>query len=429
VNVNSVEKKEKSTAEITVAITAEEFEAAVNKAYMRARGSIAIPGFRKGKAPRKVIEGMYGANVFYEDALDVVSPEALQFAVDSEKLELVGRPAIMDFNMAEDKSVTVKYLVSLYPEVTIGEYKGVSAEKPAAEVTEDDVNADVEAARKRNARIQTAERAAAMGDTANIDYEGFLDGVPFQGGKDEKYDLNLGSHQFVPGFEEQVVGMSAGEEKDIDITFPENYTPELAGKAVVFHVKCNEVKENILPELDDEFAKDVSEFDTLDAYKASIRERLEKQKAESAERTFKAAVMDKVLDGMTCDVPDAMVEARVDSTIEQYRFNMQQQGVTLEQYMSMMGSTVEDFKKSMAPSALKNIRTGLALEKIAELEGIEATDEDIDAEYKATAERYGVDEELARKSISKEDISAQIRSRKAEELVFAEAKVEEKAEA
>jgi len=194
-------------------------------------------------------------------------------------------------------------------------------------------------------------------------------------------------------------------------------------------VKCNEVKENILPELDDEFAKDVSEFDTLDAYKASIRERLEKQKAESAERTFKAAVMDKVLDGMTCDVPDAMVEARVDSTIEQYRFNMQQQGVTLEQYMSMMGSTVEDFKKSMAPSALKNIRTGLALEKIAELEGIEATDEDIDAEYKATAERYGVDEELARKSISKEDISAQIRSRKAEELVFAEAKVEEKAEA
>ncbi len=426
-NVNSVEKKEKSTAEVTVTATAAEFDEAVNKAYVRVRNRIAIPGFRKGKAPRKIIEGMYGPSVFYEDALDILSPNALQYAVDEEKLTIVGRPSILDFNVEDDKSVTVKYLVSLYPEVTMGQYQGIEAEKNISEVTDADVDSDLESTRKRNARIQTAERPAADGDTVNIDYEGFLEGKPFDGGKDEKYDLTLGSHSFVPGFEEQLIGASAGDEKDLDITFPEDYAPELAGKAVVFHVKVNEVKENLLPDLDDEFAKDVSEFETLEEYRKSIRERLEKQRADSAERMFKAAVMDKVLEGMTADVPDAMVDARVESTLDNYRYNMQQQGFTLEQYMQMMGTTVEEFKNNMRPASLRQIKTGLALEKIAELEKIEATEEEIDAEYKAAAERYGVEEDLARKSIGKEDIAAQVRSRKAEEFIYAEAKVVEKA--
>lgn len=426
-NVNSVEKKEKSTAEILVSISAEEFDAAIVKAYNRAKKSIQIPGFRKGKAPRKVVEGMYGPTVFYEDAIEIVSPDALQAAVDANDLTVVGRPSILDFHMEDDKSVTVKYLVSLYPEVTMGEYKGIEAEKDAAEVTDEDVNADIESARKRNARIETAERAAEMGDTANIDYEGFIDDVAFEGGKDSKFDLTLGSHQFIPGFEEQVVGMSAGEEKDIFVTFPENYNPEMAGKDARFHIVCNEVKANILPELDDEFAKDVSEFDTLEEYRASVKERLAKQKTDAAERSFKEAVMDKVIDGMTADIPDAMVDARVDSTIQNYSYNIQAQGMQFEQYLQMMGSNLESFKDSIRPNCLKQIRVGLALEKIAELEKIEATDEDIDAEYKQMAEQYGTEEDKVRSAVGKEDVSAQIRSRKAQELIYSEAKAAEKA--
>lgn len=425
-NVKSVEKKEKNSAELTVEVSAEEFEAAVNSAYKKNKNNIAIPGFRKGKAPRKLIESMYGASIFYEDAVEILYPQAFEYAVTEEKLNIVGRPSVLDFDISEEKVLTIKYAVDLYPEVTLGEYKGLSAPKAAVKVLKKDVEEEVENVRKRNARIETVERAAKSGDTANIDFEGFLDGKPFDGGKGENYNLVLGSNQFIPGFEEQVVGMSAGEEKDIDVTFPENYTPELAGKAVVFKVKVNEVKESILPELDDEFAKDVSEFDTLDEYKESVKEQISARKKEEAERAFKSAILGKVIDGVECDIPESMIEERINATIENYNYNLAGQGMSFDAYLQMMGMDMASFRENVKPSTVRELKAELALEKIAETENFDVSEEKIEEEYKRISEMYGVEIKEAKQYINQDAVVQQLKIHMAEDAIYDSAVVEKK---
>ncbi len=423
-NVKSIEKKEKNTADLVINFTEEEFDKAVNGAYLKNKSKLAVPGFRKGHVPRRIIESMYGKEVFYEDAIEALYPQGISCAIESGDLQIVGRPSVSDFKIQDDKSVDLTYLIALYPEVTLGEYKGIKAPKRTVEVTDDDVNADIEGTRKRNARVQTVERAAQDGDTANIDFEGFLDGKPFDGGKGEGFDLVLGFHQFVPGFEEQVIGMSAGEEKDLDITFPEDYHEGLAGKAVVFHVKVNKVSESILPELDDEFVKDVSEFNTLDEYKASIRERIEKQKTAESNAEFREAVMNKVLEGVTAEIPDAMVEEQIDNMISNYSYNLSAQGMSFEKYLQMMGMTVENYRTYMRPVAEKQLKTEVTMRKIAETEDFEITADEVEAEYKAASERYSTPVEELKKVVGEDSIKSQLKLDKAEELVYSSAEAE-----
>lgn len=425
-NVKNIEKKEKNTAEITVEITAEEFDKAVNAAYLKNRTKINIPGFRKGKAPRKMIEKMYGESVFFEDALDALYPEAYTFAIVTEKIEAVSQPTLLDVNIGDDKTVTIKYSVALYPEVKIGEYKGIEAAKPAVRVLKSEVEEELERVRKRNARVQTADREAKMGDIVNIDFEGFKDGVPFEGGKDTAYDLTLGSGYFVPGFEEQLVGAKAGDEKEVNITFPENYTEELAGKDVVFKVKVNEVKESILPDLDDEFAKDVSEFDTLDEYKASLKTEISTRKKAAAENTFKENVMSKLIESMECDIPQGMIDERVDSTIENYNYRLQEQGMTFESYIQMLGMEIDAFREMAAKSATRELQEEIALDKIAELEAIEIPVNDIEAEYKKLAEQYNIDVDEVKKGINADTIIMVLRRDKAADILYSSAVVEKK---
>ncbi|MGE4485607.1 MAG: trigger factor [Oscillospiraceae bacterium] len=425
-NVKSFEKKEKNTAELTVEVSAEKFEEAVNQAYRKNRNSISVPGFRKGKAPRKIIENMYGASVFYEDAIEILYPQAFEFAVTSEKLSIVGQPGLLDVNISDEKIVTIKYSVALYPEVKMGEYKGITAPKESVRILKKDVDEEIEQIRKRNARIVTADREAATGDTAIIDFEGFLDGKPFEGGKGTDYSLVLGSGQFIPGFEEQVVGMKAGEERDINVSFPEEYTADLAGKPVVFKVKLCEVKESILPELDDEFAKDVSEFDTLEAYRNSIKDNLTERKKSQADKAFEEAVMDKIIEGMACEVPDAMVDERINQTIQSYSYNLSSQGMSFENYLQMMGTNMDDYKASMRPSAEKQIKADIALEQIAKTEDFEVSDEEAEAKYSEFAEKYSMEMDAVKKAINEDAVKQQIKIEKAEKLIYSTAVTEKK---
>ena len=420
-NVKNFEKKEKNEVEITVEITADEFENAINTAYKNNKNQINVPGFRKGKAPRKIIEGIYGAKVFYDDAMDIIYPQAYEFAITENNLNVVGKPSILDLNIADDKTVTIKFATALYPEVKMGEYKGIKATRPSEEVTDEDINEELDAVRKRNARIQTIDRAAELGDTVCIDYDGYLNGEPFAGGKAEKYDLELGSGTFVPGFEDQLVGLSAGDEKDIDITFPENYAPDLAGKDVVFKIKVHEVKESILPEADDEFAKDVSEFDTIEEYKNSIKERLAGIKKENAEREFRTEVITKVIDAMECEVPDAMIDMQVENTIQGYSNNLSAQGIEFASYLKLMGTTMQDFIADMRPNVEKQIKADLAFEKVAELENFEITDEELEEQYKKMAEQYSIDLDTVKKAINADDLKHQMKINKAEDLIFTSA--------
>ncbi len=424
--LKSVEKKEKNSTQFTVEFSAAEFEAAVGLAYKKRKGGIAIPGFRKGKAPRKLIESMYGAEVFYDDAVEIMYPDGYDFAIADANLKVVGRPSVVDFDISEEKVVSITYAVDLYPEITLGEYKGLSAPKSTVKVLKKDVEEQLEAIRKRNARIETVDRPAKMGDTANIDFEGFLEGVAFDGGKGENFDLELGSNQFVPGFEEQVVGMSAGEEKDLDITFPERYSPDLAGKAVVFKVKVNEVKESILPELDDEFAKDVSEFDTLEQFKENIKEGITARKKADVDRAFKSAILGKVIDGAECEIPDSMVQERIDTAIETYNYNLASQGMTFEDYAEMMGMDMEGFRKNAEPSTIRELKAELAMEKIAEIENLVPSVEQVEAEYKVIAATYGVEDAEAKKYIKKESVIQQLKVRMAEDLIYSSAVAEKK---
>ena len=417
--VKSVEKKENNTVNFVVDVDAAEFEKALNAAYLKNRKDIYIPGFRKGKAPRMVIEGMYGKEVFYEDAINEVAPEAFTMAVKEADVRVVGRPSITETNVSDEKVLTLSFESALYPEVTLGEYKGLEAEKKVEEVTDEQIDADLARTQKRNSRTVNAERPAAMGDTVTINFEGFKDGVAFEGGKAENFDLPLGSGQFIPGFEEQIVGMSIGDEKDINVTFPEDYqSEELKGQPAVFHVKVNEIKEIILPELDDEFAKDVSEFDTLEEYKNSIREKLAKQHESAAEEDFHNSLLKKAVDNMTVVIPDAMIDAKQEDLIENYSQNLAMQGISLKDYLGMMGMDEEIFRKSARPAAIEQLHNELLLAKIAEVEAFELTDEEIDAEFAAVAANYEVDVETVKKAIPVEQIKDDLKMRKASELIF-----------
>ncbi len=417
--VKNVEKQEKSTVTFDVLCDAAEFEKAVNTAYLKNRSKIFVPGFRKGKAPRTVVEGMYGKDVFYDDAADVLAPQAFDFAVDKEGLRTVGTPAVKDLKVSDDKELTLTFLTAVWPEVTLGEYKGLKAPKDKVDVTAEQVDEEIEKIRKRNSRIVSVERPAKLDDTAVIDYEGSVDGVPFDGGKAEGQNLVLGSGAFIPGFEDQVVGMSAGEERDINVTFPEDYAEKsLAGKAAVFHIKCNEVKENQMPDLDDEFAKEVSEFDTLKEYKASVKERLEKTAEENATGAFQSALLELAGDNMTAEIPDAMVQEQMDGIMREQDQSLRMSGLSLELYLKYVGQSVDAYRESVRPQAERRAKTDVVLEAIADAEGIKPTDEEVEEEYADVAKQYNMSLEDVKKALARELIEANLRTRKAAQIIY-----------
>ena len=419
--VTNVEKKEKSTVELTIQVEADAFEAAIQKVYLKTRGRINVPGFRKGKAPRKIIEGMYGSGVFYEDAINEVYPAAYEEAVKEQGLDDVGYPK-MEIVEVGKEGFTFKALVSVRPEAKLGEYKGLTAPKEEVKVTDKDIDEELKPYIDRATRLVSVKRKAKKGDTAVIDFEGFDNGTPFDGGKGENYDLKLGAGMFVPGFEEQVIGMKAGEEKDIEITFPEDYHADLAGKAVVFHVKVNEVKESQAPEVDDEFAKDVSEFETLADFRKDLGEKLQQRKEAQAQADFENAVMEQLVENMECEIPDGMVEVQVDRLMDDYAMRLQSQGIPMDQYMSMMGMTPEMMRASAKPAALKQVQTELALTAVAKAEGLEATEEEYEAEVAKLAEQYNMPAEQVKAVIPPENLKSDLVLRKASELVLSSAK-------
>ena len=415
-SVKSCEKLEKSKVVLTIEVGAEEFEVAVNKAYLKMRGKIAVAGFRPGKAPRKMIEKMYGVEVFYEEAVNIVLPDAYESAVKEQALDVVGYP---DVELVEcgAEGVTFKATVSVYPEVKLGQYKGLEAPKAEVKVMAADVNARLKEMAERNSRLQSVERAVKKGDTATIDFEGFDNGVAFDGGKGENFDLEIGSGSFVPGFEEQLIGMKAGEEKDIDITFPENYTPELAGKPVVFHVKVNEVKVKEVPAIDDEFAKDVSEFDTLKELKADLKKKITAERKEAAQHAFEDALMKKVADGIECEIPQEMIDLQADRMLDGFKQQMASQGIPFEQYLQMTGSTEAEFKAQAYGPAAEQVRMDLAVEAIIKAEGLDASEEEIEAEIKNVSEKYGMDLETVKKFLPAEQVKEQVVREKVIKLV------------
>ena len=415
-NVKNIERNG-NKATIVVEIDKELMEKGVNAAYLKARKQIMIPGFRKGKAPRKMIESMYGAHVFYEDGLEEIFPEVYQFAVVEQDVKAIGRPSLEDMQISEDNIVTLTLSTEVYPEVTLGQYKGLEVEKAEATVTDEQVDAELKRMQQNVASTETVERAAEMGDTANIDFEGFDNGVPFEGGKGDNFDLKLGSGSFVPGFEEQVVGMTAGEEKDIDITFPEDYHAELAGKAVVFHVKCNKVTATTLPELDDEFAKDVSEFDTLDELKADIRAKALENAEKQIASTFENAVVEKAAENTTVDMPVALIESELDTQMERFAYQLQMSGYSMEQYAKMMGGDVTTMRSAFRPQAEKQAKISVTLEKIVEVEGLTVTDEEIEAEFAALAEQYQLEVAKVKEMVPMNELTGSLTTRKAVKLL------------
>ena len=430
-SVKSCEKLDKSKVALTIEADAAAFEAAINKAYLKQRGKISVPGFRPGKAPRKMIESMYGAEVFYEEAVNILLPDAYEDAVKEQELKVVGYPEVELESCGKD-GVVFKCTVAVYPEVTLGQYKGLEAPKAEVNVTDEDVENRLNEMADRNSRLVSVERAVKKGDTADIDFEGFDNGVAFDGGKGENFDLEIGSGSFVPGFEDQLIGMKAGEEKDIDITFPENYTPELAGKPVVFHVKVNEVKEKQVPAIDDEFAKDVSEFDTLKDLKADIKKKLTAERTESAQRAFEDVLMAKVAEGIEADIPEEMVELQAERMMEQFKQQLASQGIPFDQYLKMTNTAEADFRKQAQGPAADQVKMDLAVEAIIKAEGLEASDEDVESEMKSVAEKYGMDLDTVKKYLRPEDVKEQVIREKVVKLVadsaVAVAPAEEKAE-
>ena len=434
--VKSCEKLEKSRVALTIETSAEEFEAAVNKAYLKMRGKINVPGFRVGKAPRKIIEKMYGAEVFYEEAVNIILPDAYEAAVKEQELDVVGYPEVELESCTKD-GVVFKCTVAVYPEVKLGQYKGLEAPKAEVKVVAADVNARLKEMADRNSRLVSVERAVKKGDTADIDFEGFDNGVAFDGGKGENFDLEIGSGSFVPGFEDQLIGMKAGEEKDIDITFPKDYTPELAGKPVVFHVKVNEVKVKEVPALDDEFAKDVSEFDTLKDLKADIKKKLTAERTEAAQRAFEDVLMAKVAEGVEADVPHEMVDLQAEQMTEGFKQQLAAQGIPFDQYLKMTNTTEADFKSQAYGPAEQQVKMDLAISAIVKAEGLEASDDEVEAEMKKVADKYGMDLDTVKKYLRPEEVKEQVIREKVIKLVAdsavavapAEALAEEEAEA
>lgn len=417
------EKKDNNRLEFTVETDAAEFDKAVKTAYNKNKNQIAIPGFRKGKAPLQVIEGMYGKEVFYQDALDELAQPAFDKGIEDGKVDFIGMPSIVAADVTEERTAVFTFSVELYPEVELGEYKGIEVEKVPTDVSDEDVAAEIEMIRKRNARKLAVEgRNAEMGDTANINFEGFLDAEktqPFDGGKGENYDLTLGSGSFVPGFEEQIVGMAVEEEKDIAIKFPDDYAESLAGKDVVFHVKVNNLTYSELPELDDDFAADVSEFDTLDEYKAFVRKDLEEKKAENAKNMIRSAAIEKACENMKVEVPETMIKSHLDAMIRNFAANygLNDPQMPMEKLTEMMGLDEETINNSIRPNAVKETKVELLVKAVIKAENIEATEEGMNEYVAKVAEQVGASAEEIRKYFGEDYITEEYKKEAAMELI------------
>lgn len=423
-NLISCEKLEKSMVELQFSIDAETFKAAVNNAFKREGKKYAIPGFRKGKAPRHMIEKMYGSDIFHYDAVNDLFPEAYEAAVKEAKIDVVGRPDPEVVSMSEADGVVLKVKVAVKPEVELGEYAGLTVTKEAKNVNEADVDAEVKRMQDRNGRLLTREGAAENGDTVDIDFEGFVDGKAFEGGKAEHYSLVLGSGSFIPGFEDQVVGHSAGEEFDVNVKFPEEYqAEELAGKDATFKIKLHEVQYKELPELDDDFAKDVSEYDTLDELKDSIRKGIETNHEKQADQKVENDLIDQVVGGMKAEIPDAMIESRIEELVQDFQYRISQQGLKLEQYLQYMGMTMEQFKEQFREQADKQVKMRLAMEAIVAKESIEATEEEFEAEIKRIADAYQMEADKVKSLVDAAAVKKDLAVNKAIDFVKSKANI------
>ena len=423
-NLISCEKLEKSMVELQFSIDAETFKAAVNNAFKREGKKYAIPGFRKGKAPRHMIEKMYGSDIFHNDAVNDLFPEAYEAAVKEAKIDVVGRPDPEVVSMSEADGVVLKVKVAVKPEVELGEYAGLTVTKEAKNVNEADVDAEVKRMQDRNGRLLTREGAAENGDTVDIDFEGFVDGKAFEGGKAEHYSLVLGSGSFIPGFEDQVVGHSAGEEFDVNVKFPEEYgAAELAGKDATFKIKLHEVKYKELPALDDDFAKDVSEYDTLDELKDSIRNNIKTNLDKQAEQKVENDLMDQVIANMKADIPDAMVDSRIDELVQDFEYRISQQGLKLADYLKYMGMNIEQFRAQFKEQADKQVKMRLAMEAIVAKEGITASDEEFEEEVKRIADAYKMEADKVKSIVDAAAVKADLAINKAIDFVKEKANV------
>lgn len=423
-NLISCEKLEKSMVELQFSIDAETFKAAVNNAFKREGKKYAIPGFRKGKAPRHMIEKMYGSDIFHYDAVNDLFPEAYEAAVKEAKIDVVGRPDPEVVSMSEADGVVLKVKVAVKPEVELGEYAGLTVTKEAKNVNEADVDAEVKRMQDRNGRLLTREGAAENGDTVDIDFEGFVDGKAFEGGKAEHYSLVLGSGSFIPGFEDQVVGHSAGEEFDVNVKFPEEYgAAELAGKDATFKIKLHEVKYKELPALDNDFAKDVSEYDTLDELKDSIRNNIKTNLDKQAEQKVENDLMDQVIANMKADIPDAMVDSRIDELVQDFEYRISQQGLKLADYLKYMGMNIEQFRAQFKEQADKQVKMRLAMEAIVAKEGITASDEEFEEEVKRIADAYKMEADKVKSIVDAAAVKADLAINKAIDFVKEKANV------
>ena len=397
-----VEKLEKNMAKLTIEVPSEELDKAIESAYQKNKNKLSVPGFRKGKVPRKMVEKMYGAAIFYEDAANEIIPDAYEAALkEAEDLEVVSQPDIDVVQIEEGKPFIFTAEVALKPEVTLGDYKGIEVEKTEVTVSDEEVDAEVNKERENNARNITVEdRAVADGDIVNIDFEGFTDGEAFEGGKGEGYDLTIGSHSFIDTFEDQLVGKNIGEEVEVNVTFPEEYhAPDLAGKPALFKVKLNGIQTKELPELDDEFAQEVSEFDTLDEYKADVRKKLEEKKEKEAATAKEDAVIAKIVENATMEIPDAMLDTQVRQMVNDFAQRLQMQGLSFDQYMQFTGATPEQLLDQMRPQAQERIESRLVLEAIVKAENIEATEDDFKAEMEKMAELYQMEADKLMESV------------------------------
>ncbi len=405
--------------ELEIEISAEDFEAAIEKAYLKARKNIAMPGFRKGKAPRKLIEKEYGEQVFFEDAVNLLYAPVVNGAVEESGLELVTRPEVEVTEISKENGVKLKATCITKPEVEVKDYKGIEVEKVVNPVTDEDINKQLDALREKNVTVETVDDIAAEnGDDVVIDFEGFKDDVAFEGGKAEDFTLSLGSGQFIPGFEDQIVGHNAGEEFDINVTFPEEYqVKELAGAPAVFKIKLKSISKKVMPELDDDMVKDSTEFDTVDEYKADVKKKLEEANEKHADSEVEAKIFDKVIENMTAEIPQVMFDNRVNEMISELEQRLAPQGISLDLYMQYTGQTIDTVKKAYAEQAEKQVKLRLALEKIAKLENIEVTEDELKAEFDKLAEAYKLDVDQIKQFIHDDDLKKDIAVGKAVDLI------------
>lgn len=419
-SLKSSNKIEENVWELEVAVDGETFMNAVNKAYLQQRKKINVPGFRKGKAPRAFIEKMYGEAVFYEDALEIVYPDAVSAAIEEAKLEVIDTPFDLEVPEMGKDGVVIKLKVTVMPEVKLGKYKGIKATKKSAKVSAEDVKSHINNMLEQNSRIVTVEtkRKVKKNDIAVIDFEGFVDGVAFEGGKAENYELTIGSNQFIPGFEDQIIGHKAGEEFDVNVKFPEDYHAELAGKDATFKIKLHEIKVKEVPALDDEFVKDVSEYDTVDELKKNVKEELENKKQHEVEAEANDEVLDKLADLVTAVIPDCMIEKKMDDDVQDFAYRLQMQGLDLKTYLKYTGSDEKTFREQYKEQAEKQVKLDLALAEIIKKENLEVSDADLEEEYAQYAKAYNMDVDQIKKAIPADNIKPELLQRKAVDFVI-----------